>query len=146
MVKFRHKRNHMTVAVETQVFRLLPGDDLKKGIEKALNEQQVSAGWIVTIVGSLTRVHLRFANQPTGTVKEGFFEIVGCNGTLSINGSHIHLCVADENGQSWGGHLLDGNIVYTTAEIVIQVTDSLVFRREADGSTPWPELVIDTVK
>lgn len=132
----------MAETVHTRVFRLLPGDDLKIAIEKIVREEEIRAGWIVTVVGSLTRLNLRFANKSEGGVREGFFEVLGCSGTLSINGSHLHLMVADPEGKAWGGHLLEGNLVYTTAEIVIQFSDSLTFRRERDGSTAWPELVI----
>ena len=35
------------------------------------------------------------------------------------------------------GHLLEGNIVYTTVEIVIGESKGLQFTREKDGTTPW---------
>ena len=40
----------------------------------------------------------------------------------------------------------EGCIIYTTAEIVIQSTDQLVFKREKDGSTPWEELQVEKRK
>ena len=36
----------------------------------------------------------------------------------------------------------EGNIVYTTAEIIIATTDKYHFTREKDGSTPWDELQV----
>jgi predicted DNA-binding protein with PD1-like motif len=38
--------------------------------------------------------------------------------------------------------LLDSNLVYTTAEIVIGEGKQLVFTREKDGTTPWEELQV----
>jgi uncharacterized protein len=67
-------------------------------------------------------------------------------GTVSVNGSHIHISISDEKGQTIGGHLLEGNVVYTTAEIVIQEEDDLVFTREHDGTTGFKELQIKNKK
>lgn len=129
-------------SVQTHVFRLKPGEDLKKSIQAFVNEKQISAGWMVTCAGSLRRYHLRFADQQQGNEGQGHFEIVGLTGTLSVNGSHIHMSISDSTGKTIGGHLMEGSIVYTTAEIVIQSSDSLIFKREKDGSTPWEELTI----
>ena len=131
---------------ETYAFRLKPGQDLKKEILKLAGEKQISAGWIVTCVGSLTNYHIRFANQTSGSSDSGHFEIVSLTGTVSMNGSHLHISVSDSTGRTTGGHLLDGNIVYSTAEIVIQSSPEYVFKREKDGTTPWEELQIEKLK
>jgi uncharacterized protein len=127
---------------KTHVFRLVHGNDLRKGIEAVAMEEGILAGWIGCGVGSLTRYNIRFANKPEGSRGEGYFEIVSLTGTVSVNGSHIHISISDDRGQTIGGHLLDGNVVYTTAEIVIQEEDGFVFTRENDGSTQWKELQI----
>lgn len=132
--------------VSTYAFRLKPGEDLKEGIEKQVKENQVKAGWIATCTGSLTDYMLRFANQPEGSGGSGYFEIVSLVGTVSINGSHLHLSVSDSTGKTIGGHLLPGCKVYTTAEIVIQATGKYEFTREKDGSTPWEELQVKEKK
>jgi predicted DNA-binding protein with PD1-like motif len=93
-------------------------------------------------VGSLTAYNIRFANQPEGSKGTGHFEIVSLVGTLSVTDLHIHISLSDSTGKTTGGHLLDSNIVYTTAEIIIQEDDDFVFTREKDGSTPWEELQI----
>ena len=127
---------------KTHAFRLKPGEDLKASITALVKEKNIGAGWIATVVGSLTNYNIRFANQPDGVQGEGHFEIVSLTGTVSTNGSHLHISVSDSTGKTIGGHLLDGNIVYTTAEIVISETDDVVFTREKDGSTPWEELQV----
>lgn len=71
------------------VFRLKPGEDLIRGIEKIVKEKNIQAGWIQTCVGSLTNYKIRMANQPDGSKGSGYFEIVSLVGTLSVNGSHI---------------------------------------------------------
>lgn len=127
---------------KTHAFRLKPGNDLRKEIESFVRKNKIQAGWISCGVGSLTDYHIRFANQQQGSKGSGHFEIVSLIGTVSIHGSHIHISVSDSTGKTIGGHLLDSNLVYTTAEIVIREADDLIFTRENDGSTPWEELQI----
>lgn len=129
--------------MKTHVFRLHPGQDLKKEIQGYVNRQNIAAGWIMTCVGSLSRVCLRFANQREATSLDGPFEIISLVGTIGINGSHLHLGVADGKGHTTGGHLLDGNSVYTTAEIVLAEEKTLVFRRVEDSASGWRELSIE---
>lgn len=124
-------------------FRLKPGQDLKKEITAYVKANGIQAGWIATCVGSLKKYNIRFANQPEGSTGEGHFEIVSLVGTVSVNGSHLHLSISDSTGRTLGGHLLDSNIIYTTAEIVITESGAHVFKREKDGSTPWEELQVE---
>jgi len=124
------------------VLRFEPHDDLKKRIAAFTHERNIQAGAIVSGVGSLEDVHLRFANRPEGTKLHGPHEILSLTGTLSVNGLHLHLSVADTNGQVTGGHLLDDNLVYTTAEIVIAVFTDISFKREIDPTYGYKELQI----
>lgn len=127
---------------DIHAFRLKPGKDLKKEIELYVKENKIEAGWINCAVGSLTDYNIRFANQPDGSKDSGHFEIVSLIGTVSTNGSHLHISISDSTGKTIGGHLLDSCMVYTTAEIVIQESKEHVFTREKDGSTPWEELQV----
>ena len=126
----------------THALRLKPGNDLRKEIEAYIKLHNIKAGWVSTCVGSLAQYNIRFANQPNGKIDAGHFEIVSLTGTLSINGCHLHISLSDSTGKTIGGHLLDDNLVYTTAEIIIQEDDGFIFTREKDGSTPWEELQI----
>jgi hypothetical protein len=132
--------------IKTHPLRLKPGADLKKEIEAYVKTNHIKAGWINTCAGSLTQYNIRFANQPTGSKGEGHFEIVSLTGTVSVNGSHLHISISDSTGKTTGGHLLDSNFVYTTAEIILQEDDEFVFTREQDGTTPWEELQIKKTK
>lgn len=126
----------------TYAFRLKPGEDLQAGIEKIVKDNNIKAGWIATCVGSLTEYSIRFANQPDSSGGSGHFEIVSLVGTLSTNGSHIHISISDSTGKTIGGHLMPGCKIYTTAEIVLQADSHFEFARENDGTTPWKELQI----
>ena len=132
--------------ITTHAFRLKPGQDLKQEIQKLVDEKQIKAGWISTCVGSLTNYMIRFANQPNGNSDSGHFEIVSLTGTVSSNGSNLHISISDSTGKTIGGHLMDGCKIYTTAEIVILSSNDLVFKREKDGTTSWEELQVEEVK
>lgn len=124
-------------------FRLKPGQDLKQEIERFVISQDIEAGWIITCAGSLVQTNIRYASQPGGVIMKGHFEIVSLSGTVSIHGSHLHISISDGSGKTTGGHLLDGNLIYTTAELVIGESKQLVFTREKDGSSPWKELQVN---
>jgi hypothetical protein len=128
--------------VKIHAFRLKPGQELKKEIDAFVQKEKIEAGWIMTCVGSLMQWNMRFANQPEGAKGTGHFELVSLVGTISTNGSHLHISISDSTGKTIGGHLLDENIVYTTAEIVIGEGKQLTFTREKDGSTEWEELQV----
>lgn len=128
--------------VQIHAFRLRPGQDLRKELEAYVRSAAIEAGWVATCVGSLTQAHLRLANQETGTLVQGPFEILSLTGTVSIHGCHLHLCISNSTGATTGGHLLEESLVHTTAEIILGETRDLVFTREEDGTTPWKELQI----
>lgn len=131
---------------KSYALRLKPGSDLKRSIQAFVNEKKLDAAWIVTCSGSLTSYNIRFANQQQSDTASGHFEIVSLSGTLSKNGSHLHISVSDSTGKTVGGHLQENCIVYTTAEIIIQSSDKLFFTRKKDGTTPWEELQIEEKK
>jgi len=123
-------------------FRLKPKDDLKKSILAFAEEKKINAGSIVTCVGSLEQFNIRFANQKKGELRKGFFEIVSLTGTFSNSSCHLHISLSDNTGVTLGGHLLDDNIIYTTAEIVILDLIDLKFARDLDSTYGFKELVI----
>lgn len=129
--------------VQAYAARVTPGDDLRKALEEFARRQGISAGVMVTCVGSLARAVLRMAGKTQSTELLGDFEIVALVGTLSPDGPHLHLCIADDAGRCAGGHMQEGCVVRTTAEVVIAELKDLAFRRETDAQTTFKELVID---
>ncbi|AQG78556.1 PPC domain-containing DNA-binding protein [Spirosoma montaniterrae] len=132
----------VAATMQTYSFRLRPGQDLKEQIDGLVAREGIRAGALLTCVGSLTDVTLRLANQEKSNHWQGHFEIVSLVGTLSINGSHLHLSVSDSTGQTLGGHLVAGCKIYTTAELVIGVMPELTFDREPDPTYGYRELVV----
>jgi uncharacterized protein len=122
--------------------RLHPGQDLKKELDAYVVTNQIEAACILTCVGSLRKTSLRYANQENGMVMTGFFEIVSLTGVLSIHGSHYHIAISDGQGHTIGAHLLEGNEIYTTAEIILLELPEFRFLRKFDDQTGYPELEI----
>ena len=129
-------------SMTTLSFRLKPGQDLKLALDELVQHNRIAAGTLLTCVGSLTDVALRLANQNEATHYRGHFEIVSLVGTLSANGSHVHLAVSDSTGRTLGGHLMAGCKIYTTAEIVVGLLPDVVFTREPDPTFGYRELVV----
>jgi uncharacterized protein len=121
-------------SIETYSIRLKPGDDISKCIEEICKDYSIQAGVILSCVGSLQEVSLRYAGEPETTPLKGPFEIVSLTGTISVNGSHLHISVSDKTGKTIGGHLKPGNSVYTTIELTLGVLPSIIFTREKDDN------------
>ncbi len=130
------------MAMDTFALRLYPGDDLLLALDGFAQDHDLEAACVLACVGSLTQATLRFANQENAAVLYGHYEIVSLTGTLSKHGSHYHIAIADEEGRTYGAHLLEGCLIYTTAEIVIGVLPDLRFLRTQDPQTGYPELDI----
>lgn len=126
-------------------FRLTPGQDLFDSIALYVREHNIQAGCILSGVGSLDYLRLRLANREFYTDRKDHFEIVSIMGTVSIHGSHLHIAVADGDGQTIGGHLESGCKIYTTAEIVIAAFDDVIYKRELAADSGYEELVVYNV-
>jgi predicted DNA-binding protein with PD1-like motif len=69
-------------------------------------------------------------------------EILSLSGTLSPDGAHLHIALADSRGAVIGGHLCAGSLVRTTAELVVGLLPEWRFSRELDAVTGYAELRI----
>lgn len=129
--------------MQSFTFRLKPGQDLIDSIENFVKENNIQAGCVLSGVGSLTHATLRLANREYNNEYEGHFEIVSMTGTVSINGSHLHISISDEDGVTIGGHLVSGCKIYTTAEIALGTFDDVVYKRELmKNDSGYEELVV----
>ena len=129
--------------MKTHTFRLKPAQDLFDSIEAFVADKKIEAGCILSSVGSLTHATLRLANRSHYTEYEGHFEIVSMTGTVSTNGSHIHVSISDGDGVTIGGHLVSGCKIYTTAEIIIAEVNDVVYKRELiENDSGYEELVV----
>ncbi len=133
--------------MKTLAFRLKPGQDLKTEIEATAKLNGFKAAYVITCVGGLKQATLRMAGatpeaQDIRTVTQNY-EIVSLVGTIGPHGSHLHLAIADKEGDVVGGHLKSGTIVHPTAEIVLGEVEGSTFSRRIDKETGFKELVVE---
>ena len=128
--------------MKTFALRLKPEQDLRQALEIFTQKKEIKAGFILTAIGSLKQASIRFANQSKATVLQEKFEILSLNGTLAKTGIHLHITIADCKGKTIGGHLETGCIIYTTAEIVIGLSEDFTFIRTIDAQTGYKELEV----
>ena len=86
--------------------------------------QQEQAGCVISAVGSLSLAQLRLAGATEATTIHGELEILSLSGTLSPDGAHLHITVADRRGA------------------VISLLPDWQFRRVLDPATAYAELRI----
>ena len=122
------------------VSRILPGEDLKTGLKDLIAINDLKSGIIVCIVGSLNHAVLRMSNGDKKVFK-GCYEIVSAEGTISSDGIHVHIAISDACGAVYGGHLLEGCKVHTTAEIGI-IKSKMMIKRIEDPKTGYKELFV----
>ncbi|MCX5937035.1 MAG: DNA-binding protein [Cyanobium sp. LacPavin_0920_WC12_MAG_62_9] len=121
---------------------LQPGADLRGALDAWMGEQEAQAGCLISAVGSLSVAQLRLAGASEATLIRGDLELLSLSGTLSRDGAHLHIAVANSTGSVIGGHLCPGSLVRTTAELVIGLLPEWRFRRELDPATGYAELEI----
>ena len=102
--------------------KLKPGSDLRLSLEELARSQQLS-GFVLGVVGNLSRAAFQCPGQAQPTVLEGDLEVITLNGTLSPEGVHLHLSLSDGACQVWGGHLEPGTLVLKGADLLVGLLD-----------------------
>ncbi|HHV78556.1 MAG TPA: DNA-binding protein [Firmicutes bacterium] len=142
---------------EVIVARLAPGSDVYNSIRMIVEQHGIRSGLILGGAASLRKAVLRnlarFPNFPITDADRQFVKIEGSPlEMLSLNGNistfegrvwvHAHICVSSgaENGRSYGGHLVEGCEVLSTAEIAIARLDGIELLRLKDPETQGLEL------
>lgn len=128
--------------MKTHCFRLTRGTDLLPALRAYLLEHDIAAAVPLSAVGCLSEARIRCADGVTVHTLKKPMEIVSLFGTLSKERCHLHIALSDTDLQTVGGHLMDGCIVNTTAEIVLLVPDDVRFSSAFDPKTGYRELLI----
>ena len=121
--------------------RLKPHADLRRSVEEAARDG-VGAAFVVSGIGSLSGATLRMAGVDAESRLAGSFEIVCLSGTITSDGAHLHMAIADPSGRLVGGHVCYGNEIRTTAEILLAPLPEWRLARELDVATGFKELVV----
>jgi predicted DNA-binding protein with PD1-like motif len=128
--------------MQTLPLRLTPGQDLRQAIEAAVQRQNCRAAFVLSGIGSLSTAGLRFAGADQPRRLSGDMEILSLSGSVSSDGSHLHMALSTATGEVLGGHVAPGCIVRTTAEILLALLPEWEFAREPDAVTGYDELVV----
>jgi len=127
--------------------RLMPGEDLMGGIEEACNRYGIRHGCILSGIGSLNGVRF-FDVEALPGKKAGYgygslIEVRGPMELISVSGSicegadgevllHVHGCFSDKTGRCFAGHMIEGNKVLLTADVVIGEFEGISMDRRYD--------------
>ena len=98
--------------------KLGPGSDLRRSLEQLAIEQGAS-GFVLGVVGNLSRAAFQCAGRSGPTILEGDLEIITLQGTVAPKGVHLHLSLSDSDCQVWGGHLEPGTLVLKGADLLV---------------------------
>ena len=104
--------------MRTLPLKLGPGSDLRRSLEQLAIEQG-AAGFVLGVVGNLSRATFQCAGRSGPTILEGDLEIITLQGTVAPDGVHLHLSLSDSDCQVWGGHLEPGTLVLKGADLLV---------------------------
>ena len=121
--------------------KLAPGSDLRTSLED-LGRTQGLQGFVLGVVGNLSRAAFQCPGQPEATVLVGDLEVITLNGTIGPEGVHLHLSLSDGACQVWGGHLEPGTLVQKGVDVLIGVLDQVPIQAESPTAAPIPRLEI----
>ena len=123
--------------------KLAPGSDLRLSLEDLAQRDGIS-GFVLGVVGNLTKASFQCPGQAEPTVLEGDLEVITLNGTFSAEGVHLHLSLSDGACQVWGGHLEPGTIVQKGVDLLIGVLEQREGRpaRQTAAAAPRMEIAV----
>ncbi len=134
-------------AADELILSLKPDTDLVHSITEFASGKGIEAGSLV-VIGALKSAKLGYYDQKKNRYREikvdSPTEIASCTGNISIRSgepfAHIHVVLADTNGNTKAGHLLEG-IVFV-AEVHLRVLQGPRLERRYDvpsGLWLWSE-------
>ena len=121
--------------------KLAPGSDLRLSLEELAQRDGIS-GFVLGVVGNLTKASFQCPGQAEPTVLEGDLEVITLNGTFSPEGVHLHLSLSDGACQVWGGHLEPGTIVQKGVDLLIGVLEQREASPARQTSAPRLEIAV----
>lgn len=126
--------------------RLPQGGDLLNSLTQFVREKGIKKGQVEAI-GAVERAAVGFYDQETQKYKlvtfDKHMEILNLTGNISLKDGepfiHAHVTLGDGEGRSFGGHLVEGTIVFA-GEFIIREFDGKDLERKYDqdtGLTLW---------
>ena len=121
--------------------KLAPGSELRLSLEELAQRDGIS-GFVLGVVGNLTKVSFQCPGQAEPTVLEGDLEVITLNGTFSPEGVHLHLSLSDGACQVWGGHLEPGTFVQKGVDLLVGVLEQREGRPARQTAAPRIEIAV----
>ncbi|KAB7499125.1 Bifunctional protein GlmU [Armadillidium nasatum] len=133
--------------IKAHMLRLTPGEEVKSSLENYVNNNAPNGCYVLSCCGSVTKATLRFAANEDSTPSKietlnKHYEVLALNGTVSARGTHLHICLSDNNGGTIGGHVMGDLVVFTTMELMLGEPTDVVLSREDDAATGYDELTL----
>ena len=115
--------------------RIDRGESIIESIKTACRSNNVRSA-MISGIGATDHFVCGVYNIEKGAYKEikfeGQFEILSLSGNITSKDNdvyvHAHICASDENGASFGGHLIEAR-VSVTCELILVLSDTSINRR-----------------
>ena len=123
------------------IARMTFGADLLKGLQDAVQRENIRSAIILCGIGSLTSYHLHSIAKTTLPAENIFYKAEGPYDLLNVTGYvingrvHAHITVTNED-KAIGGHLEPGTSVYTFGIVTIGILSEDVDLNRLDD-TNW---------
>ncbi|ADH60102.1 protein of unknown function DUF296 [Thermoanaerobacter mathranii subsp. mathranii str. A3] len=117
---------YKSVSIERRfIGRFQYGKDLLEEINKIITSENIRSGEI-RIIGAVSKAVFSYYDAQSKNYiyisKDEHMEILNATGNISVKDgkpfAHVHITLADKNGNAFGGHLMEGTIIFA-AEFVI---------------------------
>ncbi|MBT3525808.1 MAG: DNA-binding protein [Bdellovibrionales bacterium] len=113
----------------TLIGRLDYGEDILEQLTSICVRGEIHAGRMQGI-GALQSATLAYFHQDTREYENILFsqhmEIVSLIGNVSLKDGkpfvHAHMSIADQNGKVYGGHLVEGNIIFAAEFVMTELS------------------------
>lgn len=123
------------------VGRLAYGDDLLNSLTAFVKEKGIRTGR-VQMIGAVQKAVVGYYDEKAGKYINFEFEkpmeVLNLAGNVSIKDGqpfiHAHVTLSDEKGKSFGGHLMEGTVVFA-AEFVVEEFEGEDLERKPDETT-----------
>tara|TARA_Y100001968_G_scaffold235435_1_gene218591 strand:- start:381 stop:980 length:600 start_codon:yes stop_codon:yes gene_type:complete len=124
-----------------KTLQLESGSDLLKGLH-ALAVKENKFGYVLSVVGNLSRAKFQCPGKEKATIVESHLEIIALNGTISPDKCHLHISLSDGECRVWAGHLEEGAVILKEADLLIGFLDETINKKEAHTNKQKVEIFI----
>lgn len=123
---------------QVHYIRLEKGEDILHELKKYCENKKITSG-IIMGIGAVERANIGFFNiQKKEYISNAYdfnAEIVNCTGNIAINNDtnevivHLHITIADVDGETYGGHVQEDTPISVTGEFTILETQDKIVRK-----------------